>query len=583
MDFIKSDLCLLVRTLNLLTLTVIAFSNNSWLAVQAQAGSGRGGLGSRMSDAGLPHHGRCELITVPLCKDIQYNETIMPNLLGHQKQDDAGLEVHQFFPLVKVQCSPYLRFFLCAMYVPVCTVMEDALPPCRSLCLQAKNGCEGLMNKFGFQWPENLECSKFPVDGLCVGENRTDVDADHTPAPPVKPTKFPPSNRTKDYTGPQRIRELACPITSQVMESWDYKLLIGDDIVKNCGMPCDASSDIFAVPDKRRFAWYLIGIAACVCLISSLFTLLTFFIDMERFRYPERPIIFLSGCYCIIAIAYIVGFAIQDRVACSAPYPEGTANGKEEIDYYQKVVTQGTKREGCTILFIMLYFFSMASSIWWVILTLTWFLSAGLKWGNEAIERNSQYFHLAAWAIPGILTIVILAMGQVDGDTLSGICFTGLSNVIALRGFVLAPLVVFLIVGTFFLAAGFIALFRIRTVMKHDGTRTDKLEKLMVRIGIFSVLYTVPAMIVIGCYFYEQSYRGEWMQTWYQKNCTDRNCPKFNSNSQPDFTVFMIKYLMMLIVGITSGFWIWSGKTATSWSKFYRRIVGEPRKEPVVV
>lgn len=27
--------------------------------------------------------------------------------------------------------------------------------------------------------------------------------------------------------------------------------------------------------------------------------------------------------------------------------------------------------------------------------------------------------------------------------------------------------------------------------MKHDGTKTDKLEKLMIRIGVFSVLYTV--------------------------------------------------------------------------------------------
>lgn len=44
------------------------------------------GLGTRVSDIGIPHHGRCEPITIPLCKDIQYNETIMPNLLGHQKQ-----------------------------------------------------------------------------------------------------------------------------------------------------------------------------------------------------------------------------------------------------------------------------------------------------------------------------------------------------------------------------------------------------------------------------------------------------------------------------------------------------------------
>jgi len=45
---------------------------------------------------------RCEPITIPMCKDIQYNMTIIPNLLNHQTQDEAGLEVHQFFPLVKV-------------------------------------------------------------------------------------------------------------------------------------------------------------------------------------------------------------------------------------------------------------------------------------------------------------------------------------------------------------------------------------------------------------------------------------------------------------------------------------------------
>jgi len=38
-------------------------------------------------------HGQCEPINIPLCKDIQYNETIMPNLLTHTKQEDAGMEV----------------------------------------------------------------------------------------------------------------------------------------------------------------------------------------------------------------------------------------------------------------------------------------------------------------------------------------------------------------------------------------------------------------------------------------------------------------------------------------------------------
>jgi len=120
----------------------------------------------------IAHQGKCEPITIPLCKDIRYNETIMPNLLNHQKQEDAGLEIHQYIPLVKVQCSPDLKFFLCSMYAPVCTTSERAIPPCRSLCESARKGCENLMNKFGFRWPETLDCDKLPRAGgedVCVG------------------------------------------------------------------------------------------------------------------------------------------------------------------------------------------------------------------------------------------------------------------------------------------------------------------------------------------------------------------------------------------------------------------------------
>ena len=53
----------------------------------------------------------CEPITVPMClEDIGYNQTIMPNSWGHTHQDDAGLEIHQFYPLVKVSIIPYITF-----------------------------------------------------------------------------------------------------------------------------------------------------------------------------------------------------------------------------------------------------------------------------------------------------------------------------------------------------------------------------------------------------------------------------------------------------------------------------------------
>ncbi|KAM5157869.1 frizzled-1 [Mantella aurantiaca] len=517
----------------------------------------------------IPDHGYCQPIAIPLCTDIAYNQTIMPNLLGHTNQEDAGLEVHQFYPLVKVQCSPELKFFLCSMYAPVCTVLEQALPPCRSLCERARQGCEALMNKFGFQWPESLRCEKFPVNGageLCVGQNTSDRGTP-TPALPELWTSNP------NIRPPHRDR-FACPRALKVPAYVNYHFL-GE---KDCGAPCESGKVhglMYFAPEELRFARIWIGIWSALCCASTLFTVLTYLVDMKRFSYPERPIIFLSGCYTMVAIAYIAGFLLEDRVVCNDRFSE---------DGY-KTVAQGTKKEGCTFLFMMLYFFSMASSIWWVILSLTWFLAAGMKWGHEAIEANSQYFHLAAWAVPAIKTITILAVGQVDGDILSGVCFVGINNVDALRGFVLAPLFVYLFIGTSFLLAGFVSLFRIRTIMKHDGTKTEKLEKLMVRIGIFSVLYTVPATIVIACYFYEQAFREQWEKSWVTQSCKTYAIPCPGANHppmSPDFTVFMIKYLMTLIVGITSGFWIWSGKTLNSWRKFYTRLTNSKQGETTV-
>ncbi len=122
--------------------------------------------------------------------------------------------------------------------------------------------------------------------------------------------------------------------------------------------------------DEQKFARIWIGIGRFLCCASTLFTILTYLVDMNRFSYPERPIIFLSGCYTMVSIAYIAGFLLEDKVVCN-----------EQFENEFRTVVQGTKKEGCTILFMMLYFFSMASSIWWVILALTWFLAAGNEMG----------------------------------------------------------------------------------------------------------------------------------------------------------------------------------------------------------
>lgn len=106
---------------------------------------------------------RCQPITVPMCRDLPYTQTVLPNSVGHRTQEDIAMEINQFIPLVKVQCSPHLKPFLCSVYTPEC-VAGKPRPPCRTLCEQARSGCEPLMNRFGIQWPPILKCESFTTD-----------------------------------------------------------------------------------------------------------------------------------------------------------------------------------------------------------------------------------------------------------------------------------------------------------------------------------------------------------------------------------------------------------------------------------
>ncbi|XP_015261426.1 PREDICTED: frizzled-5 [Gekko japonicus] len=514
----------------------------------------------------------CQEITVPMCKGIGYNLTYMPNQFNHDTQDEAGLEVHQFWPLVEIQCSPDLKFFLCSMYTPICLLdYAKPLPPCRSVCERAKSGCSPLMRQYGFAWPERMNCDKLPVLGnaevLCMDYNRTEV----TTLPPffTKPTR--PSRGGQKYLPPltgqhppgdcRRACECQEPLVLISKETHPLYNKIKTGNVRNCAIPCFQP---YFTQDEKTFATFWIGLWSVLCFISTFTTVATFLIDMERFKYPERPIIFLSACYLFVSVGYIIRLVVgHASVACNQDY--------NHIHY------ETTGPALCTVVFLLIYFFGMASSIWWVILSLTWFLAAGMKWGNEAIASYSQYFHMAAWLIPSVKSIAVLALSSVDGDPVAGICYVGNQNLDKLRGFVLAPLVVYLFTGTMFLLAGFVSLFRIRSVIKQGGTKTDKLEKLMIRIGIFTVLYTVPATIVVACYIYEQHYREKWERA---QNCS---CPGDKQKPKPDYAVFMLKYFMCLVVGITSGVWIWSGKTLESWRRFTGRCCqsGKPVGTPM--
>ena len=53
------------------------------------------------------------------------------------------------------------------------------------------------------------------------------------------------------------------------------------------------------------------------------------------------------------------------------------------------------------------------------------------------------------------------------------------------------------------MATGFVSLIKFRQMIKEQTMNTRKLDKLMIKISIFSTLYFVPITALIACYLYE--------------------------------------------------------------------------------
>lgn len=277
----------------------------TFLMLVSAADKGYYGNSGSMNDAGEVHismpsqksgNARCEEINIPMCRGkkfdtaincekhsthlffsiagIGYNMTHFPNEMNHETQEEAGLEVHQFWPLVEIKCSPDLKFFLCSMYAPIC--IEDyhkPLPVCRSVCERAREGCEPIMEQYSFKWPERMNCENLPKHGdpefLCMehpsysedeqtspnnngnGDNYGGVSANnnnkkkqHGSTSTSNQKKCPKGDKKCQQAQQQeKNRDCACkcryPLVQLGKDSiWFNSTVAKVGSVTNCGIPC---------------------------------------------------------------------------------------------------------------------------------------------------------------------------------------------------------------------------------------------------------------------------------------------------------------------------------------------------------
>lgn len=137
---------------------------------------------------------------------------------------------------------------------------------------------------------------------------------------------LPTAAATESPAAVQRDYGFWCPRELKIQPELGYSFMG----VRDCSPPCP---NMYFTREELAFTRYFIGVVSIVCLSATLFTFLTFLIDVSRFRYPERPIIFYAVCYMMVSLVFFLGFLLEDRVSCNAASP-----GK----FRASTVTQGS-------------------------------------------------------------------------------------------------------------------------------------------------------------------------------------------------------------------------------------------------
>nr|XP_006633522.1 PREDICTED: smoothened homolog [Lepisosteus oculatus] len=444
------------------------------------------------------------------------------------------------------RCWAVIQPLLCAVYMPKCDNGKVELPS-QSLCQATRSPCAIVERERG--WPDFLKCTidRFPVG--CQNE--------------VQKIKFNTSGHCESPL-----------VKTDNPASW-Y------EDVEGCGIQCN--NPLFTDEEHSDMHVY-IAVFGSITLFCTFFTLATFVADWKNSnRYPAVILFYVNACFFIGSIGWLAQFmdGARKEIVCKSD------------DTMRLGEPTSTETLSCVIIFVIVYYSLMSGVIWFVMLTYAWHTSfKALGTTYQPLTGKTSYFHLITWSIPFVLTVAILAIAQVDGDSVSGICFVGYKNYRYRAGFVLAPIGLVLLIGGYFLIRGVMTLFSIKS--NHPGLLSEKaaskINETMVRLGIFGFLAFGFVFITFGCHFYDFFNQEEWERSFREYVLCEANVtiavqtnkpiPECAIKNRPSLLVEKINLFAMFGTGISMSTWVWTKATVLIWKRTWCRIIGRSDDEP---
>uniref|UniRef100_A0A668AJ03 Protein smoothened n=1 Tax=Myripristis murdjan TaxID=586833 RepID=A0A668AJ03_9TELE len=492
----------------------------------------------------------CEVLKYNTClgSPLPYTHTSLILAEDSSTQEEAFEKLTMWSGLRNApRCWSVIQPLLCAVYMPKCENGRVELPS-QSLCAATRRPCSIVDQERG--WPNFLKCedkSKFPMG--CSNE--------------VQKLRFNTSGQCE-----------APLVKTDIQSSW-YK------DVEGCGIQCD--NPLFTEEEHNDMHAY-IAYFGSITLLCTFFTLATFLADWKNSnRYPAVILFYINACFFVGSIGWLAQFldGARKEIVCKSDNTMrlGEPSSSETLS--------------CVTIFIIVYYSLMSGVIWFVMLTYAWHTSfKALGTTHQPLSGRTSYFHMVTWSIPFILTVAILAIAEVDGDSVSGICFVGYKNYRYRAGFVLAPIGVVLVVGGYFLIRGVMTLFSIKS--NHPGLLSEKaaskINETMLRLGIFGFLAFGFVFITFGCHFYDFFNQAEWERSFREyvlceanvtiASQTNKPIPECAIKNRPSLMVEKINLFSMFGTGIAMSTWVWTKATILIWKRTWCKIIGRSDDEP---
>ncbi|KAK9308461.1 hypothetical protein QLX08_001620 [Tetragonisca angustula] len=473
---------------------------------------------------------------------LSYTTTTLDLIPEHVTQDIIEEKLHVLQALRHMpKCWAVVQPLLCSIFMPKCVNNTVDLPS-QEMCKMVSGPCRIVFNHT--IWPSFVKCENtdlFPR--LCKND----------------------------------IRELKFNISGKCLKPLvptDNALAIFEG-VESCGVQCN---DPLFTPDEHKQIHSFIAWAAGICGSFNLFTVVTFLIDWRSAnKYPALVIFYINCCFMVSCIGWLAQFTgNRDVIVCRK---DGTLRMSEPSG----------ENLSCVVVFVLVYYSLMAAMVWFVILTYAWHMSfQALGKIQDRIDKKGSYFHLIAWCLPLVLTVTIMALGEIDGNSVTGICFVGYTNHAVRAWFLLGPVLIVLLVGGYFLCRGLITLIRLKISSQEiiSERASSKIRETIVRMGLFSIFTFAAVVVTFYCHIYEFQHSEVWHQS-FRNYMICAITTKYLDISEckmevrPSAAKMQLHLLSPFFAGILMSSWVWTGSTVDTWTRFLRRTFNCETEEPI--